>query len=264
MLKCLTILAVLLAVPTIPAQTSHQSSQASSEPITGHTTDQPCYWHKAFAPEFASNWALVLVGIGAGVLAFFTLRKIRDQAESGKDAAIAGKDAARAALLNAQAVINAERAWLAVSIDIEVSNPNDPNETPKCYVAYLNQGRTPAKIIGIDFTHRFIDQPDNLPVPPTYNSPSFLPDSTFIVSRDSFKINPFFDPISILTQARKQVAVGFSTEFLMFYGRITYEDVFANQEGEHVLHETRWCFAYNPNSQKRFVACGPNEYNQHT
>jgi hypothetical protein len=91
-----------------------------------------------------------------------------------------------------------------------------------------------------------------------------LPDPTFIVSKEAFHIRPGINPYSVLDEAKKKVAVGFSIEFLVFYGKIVYEDVFASGDGESGVHETRWCFAYFPGERRHFVTCGPAEYNGHT
>jgi hypothetical protein len=41
-----------------------------------------CTWQKAFGPETWSNWALVVVGVGAIVTALITLLAIRDQTKA--------------------------------------------------------------------------------------------------------------------------------------------------------------------------------------
>jgi hypothetical protein len=65
----------------------------------------PSWWDVAW-----STWALVGVGIVAAYLALRTLSDIQKQTKNTKIAA-------DAALLNAQAVINAERAWVIVDLD---------------------------------------------------------------------------------------------------------------------------------------------------
>jgi hypothetical protein len=82
----------------------------------------------------------------------------------------ATEKSAAAALLNAQAVINAERAWLTVTIEEEFSPLPDvarnrienerrqmerimaeDGEQKIYYISIHNQGRTPAKIVGGGF-----------------------------------------------------------------------------------------------------------------
>src|ERR1039458_9853095 len=93
--------------------------------------EKPSYWEEAFGPASLPNWALVVVGGIASFLAWSTLKTIKDQASSGRDAA-------NAALLNAQAVINSERPW--ISISVESPEPN------KFVYKATNVGRTPANI----------------------------------------------------------------------------------------------------------------------
>ena len=210
-----------------------------------------------------------------------------------------------AALLNAQAVINTERAWLTVVIADELAalpdtarnrvenerrqirrvmaeriSEEENGEGYMCYISIQNQGRTPAKIVGGSSAHCFIDRPDNLPIPPDYSTPFFLPDSTFIVTGDSFKIHPGFKPDFILERTGKRGAVDGALKFLIVFGCVVYEDVFALPDGTSGTHETRWCFAYRPSGDKpslnsmflspteqprpaAFVTCGPPEYSGH-
>jgi hypothetical protein len=235
---------------------------------------KPPIWAKYVTwPEGVGAWAVIL-----------TLFVIAWQSVETRAAAQATQASAVAALLNAQAVINAERAWLTVTVADEFAplpelDPNhyenerlqmkrvfaEQEEGGRTYrISFQNRGRTPAKIVGGDSCHRFIDLPDNLPVPVNYSCPIFLPDPTFIVNGDSFRIHPGFKPDFILERDRKRVNVGFSAEFLIFYGRIIYEDVFALPDGSSGRHETRWCFAYRPGEEKAFVACGPDEYSGHS
>lgn len=125
MLKC-------LAVPAIFA--------------TAQVFVQPRRWAEAFWPATFSNWALVIVGTIAGGLAWRTLNQIKDQARSGRDAATA-------ALLNAQAVINAERAWILAQLESDTNLPgpicltNHPPETTAVLkLICRNEGKSPAWI----------------------------------------------------------------------------------------------------------------------
>ena len=61
-----------------------------------------CYLKEAFAPEFLSNWVLAGIGAAAVIVAVITLFSIKDQAT--------------AARLNAQALIDAERAWVMAEL----------------------------------------------------------------------------------------------------------------------------------------------------
>jgi hypothetical protein len=59
-------------------------------------------WHCAFAPSTWSNWALVIVGIGAVIAAIITLRTLNQQTIAATKAA--------------EALVSSERAWVVVEL----------------------------------------------------------------------------------------------------------------------------------------------------
>jgi hypothetical protein len=204
------------------------------------------------------EWWLLILGIPTlGVLiwqSFLTKRSAR-----------AAESAAEAALLNAQAVINAERAWIVVKIQKDPNSPPFPIEN---FMNVLtNEGRTPAVLRSIHIQHTFVSLPDDLPVPPIYG-PRWLvsiPERTFVVGQNDLRIGIGLDPQkAIFLHQRKPTPADDAQEFLVWFGRIIYEDVFGAQgaaTGE--LHETRWCYAWIA-GEKRFVPCGPAEYSRNT
>jgi hypothetical protein len=235
------------------AQASSPESTVSPSDTDKGTkkTNKPKYppsWIDTFAwPEGAAAWGL-----------FLTLLVIAWQsAETG--------DAAKAALLNAQAVINAERAWLVVKIQ---KSPNPARFPAENYINVLtNEGRTPAMLISIHIENTFIGFPDDLPVPPVYG-PRWLvsiPEKTFVVGQNDLPIGPSLDLKKAIVMHRpKPPQIENSQEFFVWYGRVAYEDVFGAQgTTSKELHETRWCYAW-VEREERFVVCGPEEYNRHT
>jgi uncharacterized membrane protein YcjF (UPF0283 family) len=80
-------------------------------------------WHDKVS--WVANLILAVVGFVGIIVAWMTLLKIERQTKAGEVAALAAKAGAEAALLNAQAVINAERAWIV--IDVESPAPNQFN-----------------------------------------------------------------------------------------------------------------------------------------
>ena len=243
---------------------------------------RPHGWARYFTwPEGVGAWAVIL-----------TLLAIAWQSIATERAAESGKRSADAALLNAQAVINSERAWLTVKIDDGVSplpdlapshfqnerrqlqrilakmeasvEFGDEEDNGMCYVIIQNKGRTPAKVIGGSFSHCFVDRLSNLPVPPDYSSPFFMPDPAFIVSDGNFRIHPGFKPELILKRNGNQEAIDIAMGFLVFFGRVVYEDVFSLPDGTKGTHETRWCFMCRTGDPRPFMSGGPAEYNGYT
>jgi hypothetical protein len=216
-----------------------------SEQNTEKGKSKSPWWYKFLAwPEGITAWLLLL-----------TLGAIVWQAKETRKAA-------EAALLNAQAVINAERAWLVVSIE------NDPNRRApfQTFIHVLNnKGRTPAVLKSIHIQYDFVSLPDNLPVPPEYKGLIGMPERLFIVGEKDLPIGIAFDPEKITFMRSKIPQVQNAQEFLVWYGRVTYEDVFETQTKNNLgkVHETRWCYAWSF-GDKRFVCCGPGEYNCNT
>lgn len=180
----------------------------------------------------------------------------------------AASDNAVAASLNAKAIINSERPWIRVTVL--------PDDEPDSFVFRATvRGRTPARIIAGDATHTFVSRPDELPVPPVYNSPIFAPPQVLLVDEEWFDIYSV-NPRSIIEQNRMTGNTG-EVRFLCFYGRVVYEDVFPVTEKEHVPHETRWCFVcsilegqtgwrygYSRDPDIPFSPSGPWKYREHT
>jgi len=55
-----------------------------------------------------------------------------------------------------------------------------------------------------------------------------------------------------------------SREFLVYYGNVVYRDTLYPDSADEGLHETRWCFVYQPDQKKKFVRSGPPEYNRYS
>lgn len=169
---------------------------------------------------------------------------------------------ADAARMNAQAVINSERAWIDVT---GMANPT-PGWTKKLPLHFFrvhNSGRTPAQLISGTIDHAFVDTPNDLPVSPKYKTYFNSPNKTFITSSTYFDTSPLFNPRAIIENrslAEKNVS---SYQILIFYGRIIYEDVLGKR-----AHETRWCYAWF-DDERGFVRTGPDgerykAYNDYT
>jgi hypothetical protein len=170
----------------------------------------------------------------------------------------ATRDNAKAALLNAQAVINTERPWLVVTW------ASDRNTPGLCRFGCRNQGNTPAKVVSMSAKSSFIDKLDNLPVPPDYSSPVTMPDLRLIVHEDNFSVGQGIHPESIIRNAGKKDLADDSREFLVYYGNVVYRDTFYPDSSPNGLHETRWCFVYQPAGERRLVRSGPEAYNRYT
>lgn len=264
------------AVVSANGHDKQDASQTNQPKASGNAPDR----NTAFKwPAWVSDsnwWLLIVAGFTGGVIAWQSFET---------------KLAAEAALLNARAIIDAERAWIVISVEEEFAPIADDqlgmsaarileennrrareafltgtDGKPKVfYISCLNQGRTPARIVSVCSTYRFVDKPENLPSPPDYSAATRMPEQTFIVSRDSFKIQPGFSPGTVWENARKNKSLKANDLFLIFYGRVVYEDIFAfGEPTKRVQRESRWSFCCFMDSDHLPTRSGPGEYDRYT
>jgi hypothetical protein len=181
---------------------------------------------------------------------------LKESVAVARDGAEAAKDNAQAAILNAQAVINSERPWIVVSVR--------PGEFIGNFVfTATNKGRTPAVFESGTFDFTFDSYPDSLPTHPTYAS-RIAPDRTLIVQDDGFDIEPAgVNPESFIKDVEMTEQVKIGSQFLIFYGRVIYKDVFGRDGKEAIRHETCFCYCFDV-SRGELVRRGPEEYNRFT
>jgi hypothetical protein len=199
------------------------------------------------------SWMLVFVTGFAALIALWTLTDIKKQTKNTAAAVAATKiaigiaqNSADAALLNAKAVINSERAWVFCHW----------KKFAQGYMLFMqNHGRTPAEII--DFVQREV-QADNLPMGedslpsnPDYGAPTHLIQTRILPPGDTWEPPEWY----ILTH--NLPAPGKLSFF--FYGVVRYRDVLPSSE----VHETRFCYFWSP-SLGRLIIGGPSEYTKYT
>lgn len=250
---------------TVDAKGKGGKEKKSDDPVSISTV-KPLDVHAEVLKDWMDrlNWVLaaVLVIIGSfGVLyARKTLKAIQLQLVEMKAAgeqtnqmiSHAGTQA-DAALLNAKALIASERPWFVSSVEI------DDKELGLWKVRIVNKGRTPGHLNAMFSEHTFVDIPDNLPIPPKYESFCYVPDTRFFATGESFTDReriPGFKPDFFIENERKN-----QTDTLVIYGRVIYSDTFMWGSPDEIIHETRWCYFYQPPPYNRFVPCGPKEYN---
>jgi hypothetical protein len=160
---------------------------------------------------------------------------------------------ANAAVLNAQAVINAERPWVLV-------NPKTKTDAPGQYiVGAFNAGRTPAIILD---GHCSCDKHSADFVPPEdLNDPFDRPKRDLIVSEDSFPIREI-NPESLINQADREGG-GTDPQIVFVYGKLRYWDTFTDRNAPAAKpYETWWCWQYD-STKKTFGRCA-NGYTRNT
>ena len=197
-------------------------------------------------------WSTIIGVVGG----FIGIAILVIQSRILKTSADAAKDAAKVAQLSAQAVINAERPWLVISVEKREPNHFFFNVSPR--------GRTPAKIISNYAKFTATNYNESPPSPPNYGLETVLAYPPLVMPNDApFPVYDF--PVSAISgnnQPFWEEIISLKKQ-LYFLGKIVYEDVLAkNSDGTPAIHETRWCYVYYTGG---FVTKGgPPEYNGYT
>jgi hypothetical protein len=250
-----------------------------------HASTPESYRCRLIAPENLPTDYLVIVGMGGVFVAIFTLKSIHHQAVQMRkqttilnESADATKRAADAALLNAQAVIDADRAWIMLDSfqpegkdfwEIVRKNALSANPVPTYVVVrFKNCGRTPAWLIESTVKLETSEM----------NSSKFSFDYGELFTRaDGEPITPgeSTPPVQVQLEPIRaeyltvddMVAIQEGREFLYLYGVLRYRDVFS----ERKLRETCFSFRYvcvprtsNQTTIGVWDFCGPNGKNKHT
>jgi len=186
------------------------------------TKNETPHWYTS--PE----WILAIVGS-------FTFVVIGWQAWETRRSADAASEAAKAALLNAQAVINSERAWIdgeiihrqQVGINCSALNVSNHGKTPAKLLAYeIRWGYLPE---GVPFSSQPLDRKTTETV------------NRLIGSNDPYRVGDWFRIDKMFEES--PCTSDMDTGVLCI--TISYEDVIANQ-GKRELHKTTFVYYRRP------------------
>lgn len=142
--------------------------------------------------------------------------------------------AAEGAFLNAQAVINAERPWLLVTLE-EVSGPGTG-----FIIRAKNKGRTPAMIMSARIGCVVAENVEKLPKEPPYGDGSLVQDH-IVIPEDEPSVG-WFD-LNALNKMTGNKAAWLEGQTFVF-GIVLYRDLLDLSQTKP--HETRWIYAYYP------------------
>jgi hypothetical protein len=210
---------------------------------------------------WAADLVLVLVAYAGILLALSLLKKIERQTVCAETAATAAATSAQAALLNAQAVIHAERPWILISVEPSRSKENSFTVTA------TNRGRTPARIVATAERTRIAIDEARLPVTSDYNGEEPKPPRVPIIllPGESTAIKPFGrDEVKGLCDSEERFKrIEAWEERVFLYGKLVYRDLIAPADSQ--IHETNWCCWYIHGRQNSgLILAGPAEYNLHS
>jgi hypothetical protein len=213
----------------------------------GESNPNPPKWYASLKrPE----WWLVGVGFLTLGLIWYQAKKTAEAAEATqratevikgqtailKDSVAAAEKSADAALLNARAVINAERPWIVVSVESQGAN--------QFIFKATNVGRTPARIVSIWGQREIVHRGNKFQVSLDYEKgeglintpPCLLPPTAyctaFLNNSEELRLNS--------PDVWSSFEGGFSVMFS--YGKIIYFDTLEPK----VQHETKWLYWHLP------------------
>ena len=218
------------AVDSLPSEQESPQQTYSSGP------NPESYLCGLIAPANLPTIYLVLIGISGIVVAIGTLEILEKQTD-------ATNNAANAALLNAQAVINSERAWMLLHKSLR---PDGPHPDWEFEARVQNFGKTPARIIALKIEHQIggRDAPPNT----TIFEKSELLIATLLPQGECVEYP--FSVRELLNNDRH----------LWICGAIRYQDVLAAPESP--IHETFFCRRFEPlRTPRPGWVPGPDKYN---
>ena len=211
------------------ADTAGNSADPVKNPERKPAEEQKGYLSTLVAANNLPNLLLVVVGIGGVVLAWRTVKATRD--------------AAQAALLNAQAVINAERALL---LFVAKKVPTDQAGVKHDFqIRVVNCGRLPARNIEIGKPIHTFTTPSEFAsmAGPYYVSDDDIEDiQEYLLPKEEWLVATFharetWDEHMVNAIVKRLDVTGKDT---VMYGQVTYNDGISDE-----LRHSRYCFAFD-------------------
>ena len=260
---CSVFISAALYPKQLPAQVSPSAPAAQEETASKKNQNEDSvknetYWNKVISPEVLPVWLSAVGTLLAVIAAGFTLRVIYDQARYGRIAA-------EAALLNAQALINAERPWLMIQIDKEDKPSRDDDRAYAVFhLKVFNYGKSPAHVSCVRTREDYFLDPEKDPiVPPDYGkavgAQNFIGPN--IDSNGFWTVDPN-DDFSVMNRGISAGNAGVPPEDmkLVVWGLIEYGDGVSAK-----TYETAFCYRYRRTpTEIKLVMSGPKEYNRYT
>ena len=191
---------------------------------------------------YIGNILLVAVGIGTLIAVWIQARRMKEHADELKNVAAA-------ALLNAKALIESERAWLTVTMGVVRLEPEpaDPNIQVTFWMnpTVANHGRTPARLTRMYLRYRLCKSITELPFVPVYEVEDDDPSddgSSYFDGQLLIVPNSGISPLSASIDNEAAKAVRAGDMVLVLYGYVKYE---INGVPEETTRFTRFIFRYD-------------------
>jgi hypothetical protein len=218
----------------------------------------PPTWPLRDRISWGANLLLAFVGYAGIMLAVGTLRKIERQTRANETIAQAAIESANAALLHAQAILDAERPWILISVEPSPAGRN----TFK--IIATNRGRSPAEIIASADRIGIAAEERNLPKEPEFSREKPLNTPVILLPGESTVVQPFGrDDVKWVCKSEEAIRrVETWQDNIFLYGRLIYRSLLSPHAGK--IHQTDWCCRYvHGETTSSLVIGGPPEYNKH-
>jgi hypothetical protein len=237
-----------------------------------HAQKPPSYLSRLFGPENLPNIALVIV---ATLTALFIASQARETAratQAVRDSLPHQEQAARAALRNAEALINAERAWIIPELKCLCTQRDDnrwykPDGSAltmeevlrgkhlKYILKLTNMGRTPANVTGFQITYTLLPEGVRDLPPDARGDSTYRGVNKFVAAGESGEI---FEPIiDVGTYTTGHwLPIRALEETAVFHGWVKYRHMFSTEEDQ-----ADFCYVYTV-SLNRLSAVG--KYTKYT
>ncbi|HEU5458095.1 MAG TPA: hypothetical protein VFU68_05715 [Terracidiphilus sp.] len=239
-----------------------ENPPSTQQPIVVTSPEQPpapWSWHDRAL--WGAYLLLALLGYVGIMLALRTLKRMERHMEVGAATAQAALDAADAALVQSQAMHEAERPWILVTVEPFVTMEN----TFK--VMATNKGKTPARIVGtVDLVGVAPDE-RHLPETPVFENdePGALLQPVVLLPGESLGIRRFGrSEVKEICKTRAELErIELWEDKIFVFGRVSYRDL-VEVPGKKAF-QTDWCCSYiHGEKDSAMVVSGPPKYNKHT
>jgi hypothetical protein len=196
----------------------------------------PVPWKLHDRIAWAANLVLAIAGFIGIILALSTLKKIERQTRAAEVAAEAAARHAETSLLSAQALRDAERPWLLISVS-----------TAEQIMIAIDESR-------LSRIPEYQNEKTDFPLAPIILLPG-----------ESTAIKPFCrEDLKGLCQSDEALRrIEDWEDKVYLFGKIVYKDLIEYPDKQ--IHETAWCCWYiHGKGTSGLVIAGPPNYNQHT
>ncbi|HLY40704.1 MAG TPA: hypothetical protein VKR52_05790 [Terracidiphilus sp.] len=213
-------------------------------------------WQELLAPANIPNWILAIIGVLGVRVALITLRKLERQTKGTEDAA-------EAALLNAKAVINAERG--RILFEIEKRLDEHVRGIGIFTILAVNYGRSPVEIVGYTPpTEDVVKLSIDLPIPPQYQ-PEIIATKRYLTPGERYRVaeaHPSTWNAAAVRFAMKS-GVSVNEQARIVYGQMRYIDGVSPE-----IRISRYCLRLEREPFRvaggSLVPFGPEDYNKCT